>query len=49
MGWSALSGLVSICLGVYLLIGLDLIVDGTALVAFASAIHASPAVRTDAA
>ena len=56
-GWSAFSGLVSICLGIYLLNTwhtasthlFGLLLNGTALVAFASAIHASPAVRTDAA
>jgi uncharacterized membrane protein HdeD (DUF308 family) len=61
--WAVFSGLVSFCLGVYLLntwhtastylfgllIGLDLIVDGTALVGFASAIHGSPAVQRNAA
>jgi uncharacterized membrane protein HdeD (DUF308 family) len=61
--WSVFSGLVSFCLGVYLLntwhtassylfgllIGLDLIVDGTALVGFASAIHGLPEVQRKAA
>jgi uncharacterized membrane protein HdeD (DUF308 family) len=61
--WAVFAGLVSFCLGVYLLstwhtastylfgllIGLDLIVDGTALVGFASAIHGSPAVQRKAA
>jgi uncharacterized membrane protein HdeD (DUF308 family) len=61
--WAVFSGLVSLCLGVYLLytsqtastylfgllIGLDLIVDGTALVGFAIAIHRSPTVQRHAA
>lgn len=61
--WAVFSGLISFCLGIYLLntwhtastylfgllIGLDLIVDGTALVGFASAIHGSPAVQRNAA
>ena len=57
--WFVFSGLVSLCLGAYLLtvwhtastyvfgvaIGIDLIVEGTALVIFASALHSSPEVQ----
>jgi len=55
-GWTALSGLVSVALGIYLLatwttasnyfigmaIGIDLILDGVALIGFAGAIHSLP-------
>jgi uncharacterized membrane protein HdeD (DUF308 family) len=57
--WSVFAGLVSFCLGAYLLstsraagtylfallIGLDLIADGTALIGFAIALHGSPEVQ----
>ena len=62
-GWTVVSGLVSIALGVYLLatwptastyfiglaIGVDLIVDGAALIGFAGAIHSLPHAQTRAA
>jgi len=61
--WFVFSGLVSLCLGAYLLtiwhtastyvfgvvIAIDLIVEGTALVIFASALHSSPEVQHRAA
>ena len=57
-GWTLVSGLVSIALGIYLMtiwqtastffvgmiIGIDLIFDGAALIGFASAIHSLPGV-----
>ena len=59
-GWTAIAGLVSVFLGVYLLatwttastffvglaIGIDLVLDGAALVGFAAAIHSLPTVQT---
>jgi uncharacterized membrane protein HdeD (DUF308 family) len=62
-GWTAVSGLVSCALGIYLLatwpaattyfvgvvIGVDLIFDGAALVGFAGAIHSLPETQQSAA
>jgi uncharacterized membrane protein HdeD (DUF308 family) len=59
-GWTALAGLISIGLGVFLLatfatattyfvgiaIGVDLVFDGGALVAFGAAIHSLPSAQS---